>query len=290
MKIISDPQEMQTAAQELRRAGKSIGFVPTMGFLHAGHLSLMNIAREKADVVVVSIFVNPAQFGPNEDFATYPRDFERDEQLCRDAGVDLLFYPAPAAMYLPDHSVWIDEEKLSGGLCGAARPGHFRGVCTVVAKLMNIVLPDCMVMGEKDAQQLRIIRRMVRDLNFPVEIISGATVRAADGLALSSRNRYLSAKERAEAVCLSRALNRAQALVESGEYRVSQLEAVIWAEIEKTSGSIDYIEFVDDETLEPVDVVEKPVLAALAVCFSGARLIDHTVLKSIQFSGTAGAD
>lgn len=176
MKIINTPAEMQRMAQALRRAGKRIGFVPTMGYLHAGHLSLVQIARENADSVVASIFVNPAQFGPNEDLSKYPRDFERDEKLCREAGVDLLFYPTPENMYLSGHSIWVDESSLSGVLCGASRPGHFRGVCTVVAKLLNIVLPDSMVLGEKDAQQLRVLRRMVRDLNFPVEEIGRAHV------------------------------------------------------------------------------------------------------------------
>jgi len=192
MKIIHTPEEMQQAAQALRREGKTIGFVPTMGFLHEGHLSLMRIAREAADVVVSSIFVNPTQFGPNEDLDAYPRDFERDEKLCREAGVDLLFYPSSENMHLAGHSVWVNEESLTGVLCGAARPGHFRGVCTVVAKLLNMVLPDLMVLGEKDAQQLRVLHRMVRDLNFPVEIVSGPIVREADGLAMSSRNKYLS--------------------------------------------------------------------------------------------------
>ena len=275
MKIISEPDEMQRTARELRRSGAVIGFVPTMGFLHEGHLSLIEIARRRAGVTAVSIFVNPAQFGPNEDLDAYPRDFQRDEKLCRDAGADFLFYPTPANMYLPEHSIWVDEESLSGVLCGASRPGHFRGVCTVVAKLMNIVLPDFMVLGEKDAQQLRVLRRMVRDLNFPVEIISGATVREADGLAMSSRNKYLSPAERAEAVCLSQALNKAKTLFAAGERRADVLKAEIRAVIESTSGRPDYIEIMDDETLRAVELIEKPALAALAVRFSGTRLIDN---------------
>ena len=279
MKIIRTPGEMQSAAQQLRRAGRTIGFVPTMGFLHEGHLSLIRLAKEYADTVVVSSFVNPAQFGPNEDLAAYPRDFERDEKLCRDTGVDLLFYPTPENMYLPEHSIWVDDEALSGVLCGASRPGHFRGVCTVVAKLLNIVLPDCMVLGEKDAQQLRILRRMVRDLNFPVEVISGPTVREADGLAMSSRNKYLTPGERKEAVCLFHALETAQALFREGERDAGRLKSAMRAVAGKTSGRVDYIELVDDETLRPVEKLETPVLAALAVKFSCARLIDNTVLR-----------
>lgn len=279
MKIIRAPEEMQKAAQELRRAGKTIGFVPTMGYLHEGHLSLIQIARRNAQVAAVSIFVNPAQFGPKEDLAAYPRDFERDEKLCREAGADLLFYPTPENMYLPGHSIWVDEEALSGVLCGASRPGHFRGVCTVVAKLLNIVLPDCMVLGEKDAQQLRVLRRMVRDLNFPVEILPGPTIREEDGLAMSSRNKYLTPGERKEAVCLFHALEKARALFRAGERDAGRLKSAMQAVIEKTTGRVDYIELVDDESLRPVEKLETPVLAALAVKFSGARLIDNTVLR-----------
>ncbi|MBL7016425.1 MAG: pantoate--beta-alanine ligase [Kiritimatiellales bacterium] len=278
MKIITAPSEMQKMAQALRREGKTVGFVPTMGFLHEGHLSLMKIARERCDVLVASIFVNPTQFGPNEDLDAYPRDFERDEALCREEGVDLLFYPTPETMYLDGHSIWVDEDSLSGVLCGAARPGHFRGVCTVVTKLLNIVLPDFMVLGEKDAQQLRVLRRLARDLNIPVDIVPGPTVREADGLALSSRNKYLSPAERAEAVCLFQGLEKAKALVAAGERDAAVLKAAICEVIEKTSGIIDYIELVDDETLQPVARADKPALVALAVKFSGARLIDNAVL------------
>lgn len=278
MNIIQTPSEMQSFSQTLRREGKTIGFVPTMGFLHDGHLSLMRLAREGCDVLVASIFVNPTQFGPNEDLDAYPRDFERDEALCRDAGVDVLFYPTPENMYLDDHSVWVDEDMLSGVLCGAARPGHFRGVCTVVSKLLNLVLPDIMVLGEKDAQQLRVLRRMVRDLNFPVEICSGATVREADGLAMSSRNKYLTVQERAEAVCLSQSLEMARELYAAGERRADVLKAQIRSVIEKTSGSVDYVEIVDDDSLQSISEIQRPVLVALAVRFFNARLIDNAVL------------
>ncbi len=293
MKIIESPEKMQQATQVLRREGKTIGFVPTMGFLHEGHLSLMRLARERCDVLVASIFVNPAQFGPNEDLDAYPRDFERDEKLCRAEGVDFLFYPTPENMYLDGHSVWVDEESLSGVLCGAARPGHFRGVCTVVAKLLNIILPDVMVLGEKDAQQLRVLRRMARDLNFSVDIVPGPIVREADGLAMSSRNKYLSPAERAEAVCLFQSLEKAKELVAAGERDAAVLKAAIRERIEQTSGTVDYIEIVDDEFLqsfhptggelvEPLETYSaggvKPARVALAVKFSGVRLIDNIVI------------
>jgi len=278
MKMISDPQEMQKTAQELRRKGQTIGFVPTMGYLHEGHLSLVRIAREGAEQVVVSIFVNPTQFGPNEDLSAYPRDFERDERLCREAGVDFLFYPSPETMYLSGHSIRVEEDSLSRALCGASRPGHFSGVCTVVAKLLNLVLPDRLVLGEKDAQQLRVLRRMVRDLNIPVEVIPGPTVREADGLALSSRNQYLTPAERREAACLFDSLQLAKALAASGVRDAEAIKAAMRAVIEKTSGVEDYIELVDDETLQPVQTIERPALAALAVHFSRARLIDNARL------------
>ncbi len=279
MKIIDTPEEMQKQARLLIQSGEDIGFVPTMGCLHEGHLSLIRIAKEYADAVVVSIFVNPAQFGPNEDLDAYPRDFERDEKLCRETGADFLFYPTPQNMYLDGHSLWLSEESLSTVLCGASRPGHFRGVCTVVAKLLNIVMPDVMVLGEKDAQQLRVLRRMVRDLNFPVKIIAAPTVREADGLAMSSRNKYLTPAERKEAVCLSRSLEKAKALFAAGERDAERIKAAMRAVIEKTSGRIDYLEIVDDETLQCVSKLENPALTALAVKFSGARLIDNAVLR-----------
>ena len=278
MKIIETPEEMQKQARLLLQSGGYIGFVPTMGFLHEGHLSLIRTAKEYADTVVVSIFVNPAQFGPNEDLDAYPRDFERDEKLCREAGADFLFYPTAQNMYLDGHSLWLSEETLSTVLCGASRPGHFRGVCTIVAKLLNIVQPDFMVLGEKDAQQLRVLRRMVRDLNFSVKIIAAPTVREADGLAMSSRNKYLTPAERKEAVCLFRGLEKAKALFANGERDAEKIKTAVHAVIEETSGRVDYIELVDDETLQSVQILGNPALLALAVKFSGARLIDNTVL------------
>jgi pantoate--beta-alanine ligase len=217
MKILSSVRDMQQAASDRRAAGQRIGFVPTMGNLHEGHLSLVRIARQQADVVVVSNFVNPAQFGPNEDFAAYPRTFEADCALCEQEGVDIVFAPAVAEMYPEGASVSVVETSLSGTLCGAARPGHFDGVCTVVAKLFNAVLPHVAVFGEKDAQQLRIVRRMVRDLRYAVEIVPGPTIREADGLARSSRNQYLTPAQRPQAAALRRALDEAERLFASGE-------------------------------------------------------------------------
>ena len=270
---------MQARARAMRGEGRRIGLVPTMGYLHEGHLSLVRLARARADVVIVSLFVNPIQFGPREDFNRYPRDFARDEKLCREAGVDLLFHPEPADMYAPDHSVYVEETKLGSGLCGAARPGHFRGVTTVVLKLFHITGADVAVFGEKDAQQVRVIRRMVRDLNVPVEIVSGPTCREPDGLAMSSRNTLLAASERREAVCLRRALDRAEQLYAAGERRADALVAAMREVVAAApSAVVDYIEVVDDESLAPVRELTAPALVALAVKFPSTRLIDNTVL------------
>ena len=280
MDVIRSVLEMQQVSHAGRRAGHRIGFVPTMGYLHEGHLSLVRIAKARADRVVLSIFVNPIQFLPGEDLASYPRDFTGDEALCRSAGVDTLFYPEPSGMYAPDHSVFVEETALSGGLCGAFRPGHFRGVTTVVAKLFNIVMPDVAVFGQKDAQQVRVIRRMVRDLNMPLEVLIGPTVREPDGLAMSSRNRYLSAAERNDALCLHRALAEAVRLAAAGERSVERIRAAMAAVIAQTpSARVEYIELADDETLQPVRYLERPVLAALAVRIGTTRLIDNTVLQ-----------
>ncbi len=250
-----------------------------MGFLHEGHVSLMRLARAQCDVLVVSIFVNPTQFGPNEDLKTYPRDFSRDESLCEQAGVDLLFYPEPTAMYAADASSWIDEASLSGGLCGATRPGHFRGVCTVVAKLFNLMQLDIAVFGEKDAQQLRIIERMVRDLNFPVNILRGPIVREPDGLAMSSRNKYLSAEQREAALCLRRSLDNVEEQFAAGERNTAVLRQTVVDWIASVPGAeLDYIEVVDDRSLAAVETIESDTLVALAVKFGAVRLIDNAVL------------
>ncbi len=281
MRIVESAQEMQQAALALRAAGKRIGFVPTMGNLHDGHLSLVRIAKRHSDVVVVSIFVNPTQFGPNEDFAAYPRTFEADCALCAAEGVDLVFYPSVPEMYPEGASVAVTENALSRTLCGAARPGHFNGVCTVVAKLFNVVLPHVAVFGEKDGQQLRIILRMVRDLRFPVEIVSGPTAREPDGLARSSRNQYLTPEQRPQAVCLRRALDEAERRFAAGERDPQQLVAAMRAVVAQApAAKIDYIEIVDDETLQPLaGPIARPALAALAVWVGKPRLIDNAVLR-----------
>ena len=281
MKVISSTLEMQQAALALRAQGKRIGFVPTMGNLHDGHLSLVRIAKRRADVVAVSVFVNPAQFGPTEDFAAYPRTFAADRALCEQEGADLLFHPAVAEMYAADASVRLVETSLSDTLCGAARPGHFDGVCTVVAKLFNVVLPHVAVFGEKDAQQLRVIRRMVRDLRFPVEIVAGPTAREPDGLARSSRNQYLTAEQRPQAVCLRRALAEAERRFAAGERDPAALVAAMRAVVAQApAAKIDYVAIVDDETLQPLaGPIARPALAALAVWVGQPRLIDNAVLR-----------
>lgn len=280
MQVVRTVAEMQGMAQQWREEGVRIGFVPTMGYLHEGHLSLMRLAKERADGVVVSIFVNPTQFGPNEDLEAYPRDFERDEALCKAAGVDALFYPSAEEMYDAGASVFVDEGALSKGLCGASRAGHFRGVLTVVAKLFNIVLPDVGVFGRKDAQQLRLIEKMVADLNFPVEVVGGDIVREADGLAMSSRNAYLSEEERRDALCLRRALDWAEETVAEGERDAQAIRAGMLAVLEEVERArVDYVEVVRWEDLERMEVVSGDVLIALAVFVGRTRLIDNALLR-----------
>ncbi len=280
MKLAKTIKEVREAITTARQEGKSIGFVPTMGYLHAGHLALIWRARAENGFVVVSIFVNPTQFGPAEDFDRYPRDLERDLDLCRTAGVDLVFAPEVPEMYPPGYQTYVEVEELSRGLCGASRPGHFRGVATVVAKLFNVVTPDRAYFGEKDAQQLRVIRRMVADLNFPLTIVPVPTVREPDGLAMSSRNTYLSPAERRAALVLSRALSLAAELFAQGERRAEvitdRMRELITAE---PLARIDYVAVVDDETLTPVEKIDRPVLVALAVFIGQTRLIDNLVLR-----------
>lgn len=280
MQVIRDQGEMQRLSLAWRREGERIGFVPTMGYLHEGHLSLVRIAKRVADRVVLSLFVNPLQFGPREDLARYPRDFDRDAAMCRAEGVDVLFAPEREAMYAGDHSTFVEETRLGVGLCGASRPGHFRGVTTVVCKLFHQVQPDLAVFGEKDAQQIRIIRRMVRDLSMPVEIVGGPIIREADGLAMSSRNAMLRPDERAQAVCLSRGLADAGRAFSGGERDSAALLDACRRAIDTASlATVDYLALVDDETLEPVRRVETPALLAIAVKFPSARLIDNVVLR-----------
>ena len=283
MNILQTALEMQQTALALRAQGKRIGFVPTMGNLHEGHLSLLRLARQHADVLVVSIFVNPTQFGPNEDFAAYPRTFEADRALCEQENADIVFFPSVPEMYPGGASVSVTENSLSRTLCGASRPGHFDGVCTVVAKLFNIVLPHIAVLGEKDAQQLRVLRRMVRDLRFPVNIVPGPTIREPDGLARSSRNQYLTPEQRPQAACLRRALDMAERLFAEGERNPGKLVAAMRALIAQApDAKIDYVSIVDDETLQPLDgPIVRPALAALAVWVGKPRLIDNTTLRPV---------
>jgi len=271
---------MQRLSSSLKEQGKKIGLVPTMGFLHEGHLSLVDMAKKSSDVVVVSIFVNPTQFGPDEDYNRYPRDLVRDKKLLRERGVDILFIPTVKDMYPNGYTTYVEVEKLSSVLCGRSRPTHFRGVTTVVAKLFNIVKPDIAVFGEKDAQQAIIIKRMVRDLNFPIKIIIGPTIREKDGLAVSSRNTYLSEDERKDAPILYQALLLAKNLIENGERDVNKIISSMKKLIQKKgSAKIEYISIVRKDTLEPIRWIQGEVLIALAVWFGKARLIDNITMK-----------
>lgn len=264
-----------------RRAGRTIGFVPTMGALHAGHASLIARARRETDVVVVSIFVNPAQFGPREDYRRYPRTLARDLALCRRHGADVVFTPAVAAVYPPGFDTFVDQAALPRFLCGPFRPGHFRGVLTVVAKLFNMVQPDAAYFGAKDYQQAAIVRRMARDLDFPVRIVVCPTVRERDGLALSSRNVYLDAPARARATALARALRLARRRVREGERRARRIVAEMRRLLRRAApgARIDYVSAVDPETLAPVARIRARTLFALAVRFGRTRLIDSAVVR-----------
>ena len=280
LKTFADPQKLQKWCAARRQAGARIALVPTMGYLHEGHLSLIAAAKRKgADEIVVSVFVNPVQFGPNEDYEKYPRDEKADLAKCRAAGATAVFFPTPANMYLDGHSTFITEETLAAGLCGARRPGHFRGVCTVVAKLFNIVHPHLAVFGQKDFQQAAVIRRMVRDLNFDVKISVAPIVREPSGLARSSRNTYLSDDERARAVALSQSLARAKADVAAkGTMPWRAYRARIVKALEKAGLVVDYVEAVDAETLVPVKSLSKGVAVLLAVWCGKTRLIDNAVM------------
>jgi pantoate--beta-alanine ligase len=281
MQIINNINEMQTLAANLRQQGKKIGFVPTMGFLHEGHLSLMRIARTKCDVLVVSIFVNPTQFGPTEDFEKYPRDFEKDEKLCNQEKVDIIFYPSREEMYSEPYHTFVNVSELSETMCGLSRPGHFQGVVTVVAKLFNIVKPHLAVFGQKDYQQALIIKQMVKDLNFEVEILTGPIVREADGLAMSSRNKYLSPEEREKAQLLFKSLEMAKKLVKDGKYETEFISRQIRDLILQSRGMvIDYITIVDGRTLRPIEEISENTLIALAVKIGETRLIDNIIIQT----------
>jgi pantoate--beta-alanine ligase len=277
--VFREPTAMQAKAEDLRRDGRRIAVVPTMGALHDGHLALLRAARGKADVVIVTIFVNPTQFGPREDLSKYPRDEAGDLARARSAGVDLAFCPDASAMYRPGSQTFLEVRELQKPLCGASRPGHFAGVATVVAKLFHITRPHVAVFGEKDYQQLAIIRRMVRDLDFGIEIESVPIVREADGVAMSSRNAYLSSEQRSAARSLSAGLAAAQAAFAAGERRAATLVAAASAPITAQAETrIDYVELRDAEELTPIERVERPAVLALAVFVGTTRLIDNRVL------------
>lgn len=280
MEIITKINEMQSSVRKIKSQGMSIGFVPTMGFLHEGHLSLVRESLRKADVTVVSIFVNPTQFGPREDFKEYPRDLDRDSEILEGEGVDYLFKPETDEIYPQGYKTYVEVHDLQGRLCGRSRPGHFRGVCTVVLKLFNIINPDISFFGQKDAQQAIILKKMVKELNLEVEIDVLPIIREEDGLALSSRNNYLSKEERKAALVLSKSLKGAQSMIERGQ---RDSAAIIKGMKEKIGreplAKIDYVEIVDMDNLNPVSRIEKEALAAIAVFIGKVRLIDNTTLR-----------
>lgn len=276
MELVTTVEEVRSRVKQWKKEGLTVGLVPTMGYLHDGHKSLIDRAVKENDRVVVSDFVNPTQFGENEDLGSYPRDIERDSKLCEEAGAALIFHPAPEEMYAPDYCTFVDMNKLTDVLCGKTRPIHFSGVCSVVSKLFNIVTPDRAYFGQKDAQQLAVIRRMVRDLNFDIEIVGCPIVREPDGLALSSRNTYLNTEERKAALVLSQALKLGKDMMESDETDAVRIRKAMVEHIEKEPlARIDYVEIVDADSLESVQKIENKVLTAMAVYIGNTRLIDN---------------
>ena len=279
MQVVRQIKEMQKISDKLRKEGKRIGFVPTMGYLHEGHISLVKKAKERCDSVVVSIFVNPTQFGPGEDFQRYPRDEEGDKAKLDKAGVEFLFIPEAKEMYPSGYQTYVEVAEVSKGLCGDFRPGHFRGVATVVAKLFNIVKPHVAVFGEKDYQQLLVIKRMVEDLNFDIEIIPGTLIREEDGIAMSSRNAYLSPEDRKKATVLYQSLVKAKELFDSGEKRAYNITLAVEKMIQSVEGvSLQYVEIRDAETLERVEKVSRPAVIAVAAMVGSVRLIDNIII------------
>ena len=277
--VVRAPAQMRARAEDQRRDGRRVCVVPTMGYLHDGHVSLLHAGRSQADVLIMTLFVNPTQFGPGEDLARYPRDEAGDLDKARAAGVDLVFAPDAAAMYPPGHQTRVEVPELAAPLCGRSRPGHFTGVAQVVAKLFHLTVPHVAVFGQKDYQQLAIIRRMVRDLDFGIEVIGMPIAREPDGLAMSSRNSYLGAEERTQATCLSRGLRAAERLFADGEHRADALVAAARAPIDAAPlARIDYVELRDAETLGEVDIARRPAVLAMAVFFGKTRLIDNVVL------------
>lgn len=276
MKLVKTIKEVREEVKQWKKEGKTIGFVPTMGYLHDGHMSLVDKSVSQNDRTVVSVFVNPTQFGPGEDLESYPRDIEHDAKLCEEHGAALVFNPEPEEMYDEMFCTYVEMSGLTEELCAKTRPTHFRGVCTVVSKLFNIVTPDRAYFGEKDAQQLAVIRRMVKDLSMDIEIVGCPIVREEDGLAKSSRNTYLNEKERAAATVLSRSLRIGKRLVECGERSCGAVEAAIRAEVEREPlAKVDYVKIVDAETMKPVKKIDRPVLVAEAVYIGKTRLIDN---------------
>lgn len=276
MQIIKTIEELRPIVRGWRKEGLRVGLVPTMGYLHEGHKSLIVKAVSENDRVVVSDFVNPTQFGVNEDLASYPRDIERDAAICEEAGADLIFHPEPEEMYFADSCTFVDMDKLTKGLCGKTRPTHFRGVCTVVSKLFHIVMPDRAYFGQKDAQQLAVIRRMVRDLNFDIEIVGCPIVRESDGLAMSSRNTYLSGEERKAALILHKSLLLGKQMMEQGERDAAKVKEAIIQNIKtEPLARVDYVEIVNPDSLENIAVIEGKALIATAVYIGKTRLIDN---------------
>jgi len=279
MRIIKTIKQLRKVLEELRGKGLKIGFVPTMGYFHEGHLSLMHKAKKECDICVVSIYVNPKQFGPKEDFKRYPRDISRDATMIQKENVDILFIPSDNDLYPNCYLTYIDVNEFSDKLCGFYRPGHFKGVATIVAKLLNIVKPDVMFLGQKDAQQVVVLSRMVEDLNFPIQIRVVPTAREQDGLAMSSRNVHLSKSERHEAPVLHNALQLAQKYIQEGERSAARIKSLIEKLILKqSSGKIQYIACVNADTLEPLRIIEGKVLIALSVFFGSTRLIDNVII------------
>ena len=274
--LLKEIKELRALVKGWKREGLSVGFVPTMGALHEGHESLIKRAVSENDKVVVSVFVNPTQFGPNEDYDAYPRDINKDLSLCMNAGAAVVFNPEPSEMYFENKSTSVSVSNLTSVLCGAKRPGHFDGVCLVVSKLFNIVTPDRAYFGQKDAQQVAVLKRMVRDLNVDIEIIPCPIIREEDGLAKSSRNTYLSQEERKAALVLSRSLNLAKKLLEDGERNAAKIKEAMKEEINKEPlAKIDYIEIVDSDSLENVEIIEGSILVPIAVYIGKTRLIDN---------------
>lgn len=281
MKIITDPKEMQALALNYCQAGIKTALVPTMGFLHDGHKSLLLCGRNKADKLILSIFVNPTQFGPSEDLDSYPRDFHRDCEMAESVGVDVVFAPKPDSMYNSDYATWVEAPALGKNLCGASRPIHFRGVCTVVLKLFNLTMPSFAMFGEKDWQQLAIIRAMVRDLNIPVEMVGCPIVRETDGVAMSSRNAYLSTAEREQAPYIYKGLKLGQKLAKNGENNPKKIAAKIleyWQE-NISLGKVDYLDFVNPVNISKVKKITEETILATAVKLGKARLIDNLLIK-----------